>query len=108
MLNLEKLFVMNRKPRSNESTLGEAINRLLKAYRIDGKMKEMDIINGWEEMMGRAIALRTTNIYIHDGILHLSISSAVMRDELKFGKQVIIERVNQVAGDNFIKDVWFD
>jgi hypothetical protein len=108
MLNLEKLFAMSKKPRTNESTLGEAIERLLKAYRMDGKMREMDIINGWEEMMGKAIALRTTNIYIHDGILHLSISSSVMRDELQYGKQVIIERVNQVAGEAIIRDVWFD
>jgi hypothetical protein len=99
---------MNKKRHTNESTLGEAIERLLKAYRMDGKMREMDIINGWEEMMGKAIALRTTNIYVREGILHLSISSPVMRDELKFGKQVIIERVNQVAGEDFIKDVWFD
>ncbi len=97
-----------KKPRNNESTLGEAINRLLKAYRIDGKMQEMDIINGWEEMMGKAIALRTTNIYVRDGILHLSISSSVMRDELQYGKQVIIERVNQKAGTKLIRDVWFD
>lgn len=98
---------MNKKSRGNESTLGEAIQRLLKAYRIDGKMQELDVVSAWEEMMGKAIALRTTNIYIKDGILHLTISSSVMRDELKFGKQVIIERVNQKAGSKLIRDVWF-
>jgi len=99
---------MSDKRHKNESSLGEAINRLLRAYRLDDKMSEMDIINGWEEMMGRAIALRTTKIFIHDGMLHLTISSPVMRDELKYGKQVIIERVNQRAGKQIIKDVWFD
>jgi hypothetical protein len=97
----------NKKSRGNESSIGEAIDRLLKAYRLDGKMSEMDILNGWEEMMGRAIALRTTNMYITNGVLHLTISSSVMRDELKFGKQVIIERVNQKAGKALIRDVWF-
>lgn len=98
---------MSKKSRGNESSIGEAIDRLLKAYRLDGKMSEMDIINNWEEMMGRAIAIRTTNIYITSGVLHLTISSSVMRDELKFGKQVIIERVNQKAGKALIRDVWF-
>jgi hypothetical protein len=58
-------------------------------------------------MMGKAIAMRTTKIYIKEGVLHLTISSSVMRDELKFGKQVIIERVNQKAGSKLIRDVWF-
>jgi predicted nucleic acid-binding Zn ribbon protein len=98
---------MSKKAHGNETTLGEAINRLMKAYRLDGKLAEMEIVNHWEEMMGRAIALRTSNIYIQNGILHLSISSSVMQDELKFGKQVIIERVNQRAGHKLIKDVWF-
>lgn len=30
-----------------------------------------------------------------------------MRDELMHGKQVIIQRVNQKAGFEMIKDVWF-
>jgi len=98
---------MSKKARGNESTLGEAIERLLKAYRIDGKMQELDVVSAWEEMMGKAIAMRTTKIYIKEGILHLTISSSVMRDELKFGKQVIIERVNQKAGSKLIRDVWF-
>ena len=98
---------MSKKVRGNESTLGETIQRLLKAYRIDDKMNELDVVSGWEEMMGKAIALRTTKIYIKSGVLHLTISSAVMRDELKFGKQVIIERVNQKAGSKLIHDVWF-
>jgi predicted nucleic acid-binding Zn ribbon protein len=98
---------MNKKARGNESTLGEAIERLLKAYRMDGKMKELDVISSWEELMGKAIALRTTNIFIKEGILHLTISSSVMRDELKYGKQVIIERVNQKAGNKLIDDIWF-
>lgn len=98
---------MNKKARGNESTLGEAIERLLKAYRMDGKMKELDVISSWEELMGKAIALRTTNIFIKEGILHLTISSSVMRDELKYGKQVIIERVNQKAGTKLINDILF-
>jgi hypothetical protein len=33
--------------------------------------------------------------------------SAVMRDELSYGKQVIIQRINEKAGFDMIRDVWF-
>jgi hypothetical protein len=62
---------MSEKARNNrEGTIGEAIDRLLKAYRLTDKMVEMDVISAWEEMMGRAVSMRTTSLFIHDGVCH--------------------------------------
>ncbi len=97
-----------RERAGKENSLEEVINRLLRAYQLDGRMKEMDIISAWEEMMGKAVAHRTENIYIKNKILHLKLNSSVMRDELMHGKQVIIERVNQKAGEKIVLDVWFE
>ncbi|MDX1446450.1 DUF721 domain-containing protein [Lishizhenia sp.] len=90
-----------------EVTLGDAINKLLKAYKLDDKMAEMTIIDAWEEMMGKAVANRTEKMVIKNEVLYLTLNSSVMRDELMHGKQVIIQRVNQRAGFEMIKDVWF-
>lgn len=99
---------MNENKRtSNESTLGDLISKLMKAYQLDGKLKEIDVTSKWEEMMGRAVALRTKKISIRNKILYLEIDSSVMREELQYGKTVIIERVNDFAGFEMIKDVWF-
>lgn len=92
---------------SNEAPLKDVIDRWLKAYRLDGKMKELDIINAWPEMMGTAVAHRTKEISIRNGTLYLKMDSSVMRDELAHGKQVIIQRINEVAGFEIINDVWF-
>ena len=67
----------------------------------------MEVINKWEEMMGRAVSSRTKNIYIKNQVLHLTLDSSVMRDELMQGKSIIIQRVNEVAGCAIIRDVWF-
>jgi hypothetical protein len=39
--------------------------------------------------------------------MRLVIDSSVMREELLFGKQLIIERVNDFAGFEIINDIWF-
>jgi predicted nucleic acid-binding Zn ribbon protein len=96
-----------KKRNSGEQPLGDLIEKLLKAYQLDGKMKEFDVISKWEEMMGRAVAVRTKNIYIKNRILFLQIDSSIMREELKYGKSVIIQRVNEYAGKEIITDVWF-
>lgn len=98
---------MPRKNKNESEELGDVINRLLKAYRLDGKMKELDVLSAWEEMMGKAVAIRTTNLSIRNRVLYVTINSAVMRDELANAKQIIIERVNQKAGKAYIVDVWF-
>lgn len=99
---------MNENKRSaNQATVGELIEKLMKAYRLDGKLKEMDVLQAWGEMMGIAVANRTKNIQIKNKTLFLTMDSAVMRDELSYGKTVIIERVNQKAGFEMINDVFF-
>lgn len=96
-----------RKRISNQSSLGDVIDKLMKAYGLDGRMKELEVLNKWEEMMGRAVAVRTKNIFIRNQVLHLTLDSSVMRDELLQGKSIIIQRVNETAGCVMIRDVWF-
>ena len=92
---------------ANEAPLKDVIDRWLKAYGMDGKMKELDIIAAWPEMMGTAVAHRTKEITIRNGTLYLKLDSSVMRNELLNGKQVIILRINEKAGYAMIRDIWF-
>ena len=92
---------------SDEKPLGDIVGKIMKAYGLEKRMKEMDILKGWPEMMGIAVANRTTNLRINNRILYISMDSAVMREELLNGKQIILQRVNDFAGQIIIDDVWF-
>lgn len=92
---------------SNEAPLKEVIDRWLKAYKLDGKMKEIEVVNAWPELMGTAVAHRTKEITIRNKTLYLKMESSVMRDELAQGKSIIIQRVNEFAGFEIISDIWF-
>lgn len=95
------------KRNADEAPLKDVLDRWLKAYGLDGKMKELDVINAWPELMGVAVANRTTEIKIKNKKLFLKLGSSVMRDELLQGKSIIIQRVNEHAGFEIIDDVWF-
>ncbi len=92
---------------SNETPLAEVIDKLMKAYRLDGKLKELAVLEAWPEMMGIAVSNRTRGLFIKNKVLHIHLDSSVMRDELAHGKQIIIQRVNEKAGFEIIKDIWF-
>jgi hypothetical protein len=88
--------------------LGDIVEKLIKAYGLEDKMLEMSVIEAWPELMGKAVSYRTNQLYIRNRRLHIHLNSSVMREELLFGKQIIIERVNQFAGKSIIDDVWFE
>ena len=92
---------------AEEQPLKEVIDKFLKAYAWDGKMKEMEVIAAWPELMGVAVANRTKEIRIQNKKLFLTIDSSVMREELLLGKQIIIQRLNEYAGQEIINDIWF-
>lgn len=92
---------------SDEKPLGELVDKIMRAYGLEKRMKEMDVLNGWKEMMGIAVSNRTSDLRIVNRILYITMDSAVMREELHNGKQIILERVNQFAGSKIIDDVWF-
>ncbi|MEY4522310.1 MAG: hypothetical protein RIT10_1495 [Bacteroidota bacterium] len=96
-----------RKRSSNETPLKELIDKLMKAYQLDGKLNEMTVLEAWPEMMGIAVANRTVDLKIRNKTLYITMDSSVMRDELAHGKTIILHRVNEKAGYEMITDVWF-
>ncbi len=98
----------NENKRSGEfSPMKDIVDKLMRAYQLQGKLTELEVLDKWEEMMGKAVAYRTTKLTIRNKVLHIELNSSVMRDELLHGKQIILERVNQQAGFRIIEDIWF-
>jgi hypothetical protein len=95
------------KRNENEAPLGSIIDKLMKAYGFDRKLKELDVIEAWPELMGPAVAHRTKELKIRNKVLIVSMDSSVMKDELLHGKSIIIHRINEFAGFEMITDVWF-
>lgn len=91
--------------KSNEYTLKEAIEEMMKTYRLEGKVNEMKLLNGWEKIMGPAIAKYTRKIYIESRVLYVELNSAALRQELSFGRSKMVKLLNEEAGASVIDDV---
>lgn len=93
--------------KSNDAPLKDLVDRWVKAQGLEGKMKEMEVINAWPELMGIAVANRTKSLSIRNKTLYIKMDSSVMRDELLQGKSIIIHRINEFVGMQLIDDIWF-
>lgn len=70
-----------------------------------GKLSEINIINGWEKLVGALIAKNTSKIYFKNSKLFLHIDSAPLRTELNYQKSKLVDMVNKEAGEELITDV---
>jgi len=91
--------------RSKTISLAEAMKDYIKEMHLEGKLNEIGVINSWEETVGKAIASRTSKIFIKDQVLYVHLNSSVVRNELLMLRQALKEKINEKAGDEVIKDI---
>lgn len=93
--------------RSNTQSLSEVLKDFVQQNRMERKLKEVDIVQGWEDLLGSTIARYTRNIYIRNRILYVEITSAVVKNELFLMREEICRRINENAGDEMITRIVF-
>ena len=78
--------------RTNDKSLKDAIEQMLRVYKLKRKFDETSLIAFWPEMVGKSVANRTKNIYIRDRKLYIRLESSVIRHELVMIRSQIIEK----------------
>jgi len=93
--------------KTNDKYLKEALEQMLKVYKIKRRFDETAVIAHWPDFVGKAVANRTKEIYIHERKLFLRIESSVIKNELMLMRSQIIEKINSEAGDELILELVF-
>jgi predicted nucleic acid-binding Zn ribbon protein len=93
--------------RSKTISLAEAMQDYIKEMNLGEKLREVGIIDSWENTVGKAIASRTTRVYIKDGVLFVHLKSSIVRNELLMIREALREKINERAGGEVIKDIVF-
>jgi predicted nucleic acid-binding Zn ribbon protein len=90
-----------------ETTLKDAIDRLLNAYKLKPKLNEAKLTERWELIVGKMIEKHTRNLYIKNTKLYVKLDSSVVRQEMMYARTSIIEKVNSELGGKYIDDIIF-
>lgn len=90
---------------TNESSLGDVIKELLKDYRLDSKLKEINIEQSWEDVVGKMISNDTRDIHMEKGVLFVRVQSSVIRNELAYAADKIKDELNRMAGEVLIEKI---
>jgi len=91
--------------RNKTITLGEALNDLINEYKLASGLKEAAVLNIWESVAGRVITARTKRTYVRDGVLHIYLTSSVVKNELMMLRDALKSQINSRAGEEVIRDI---
>ncbi|WP_423148588.1 DUF721 domain-containing protein [Rubrolithibacter danxiaensis] len=93
--------------RTNDQSIKEAIEQMLKVYKLKRKFDETSLIALWPEMMGKAVANRTKQLYIRERKLFIRLESSVIKSELLMIRSQILDKLNEKAGSHVLDEIVF-
>lgn len=90
---------------NNENTIGDVLKHIIKENRLQPGMDQISVKEAWKSLMGNGVNSYTKSVVLKGTILYVELSSAVLREELSFGKSKIIAMLNDELRRDLIKEV---
>ncbi|MES2837933.1 MAG: DUF721 domain-containing protein [Bacteroidota bacterium] len=91
--------------RDNDQSLKQVITQMLKAYGLQDKLHETEIINAWRTQFGKVVNNHTTDLYIKGKTLFAHIDSPSLRQELFYNRTKMVEVLNNEVGHEVIVEI---
>lgn len=89
----------------NYLSLGDAIQAFLEKNGIKDDTEIQQVINSWEQLMGKPISQNTEKIWFSRDTLFIQMKSPVWKNELQLARKKIVEMINKRVGRELVKEV---
>ena len=86
-------------------SIGEALNLLLDKSKWKPKVHELRMQQEWEEIVGKTISKYTRNVVLNGETLTIYTDVAAIKQELYFGKQQLIVRINEYFSERVVSEI---
>lgn len=90
--------------RTNENlSISDALKEFVTENRLEKGLDKVNVADAWAKLMGNGVNNYTTAVQLERDTLYIQLSSSVLREELSYGKQKIINMLNDELGKTVIK-----
>lgn len=90
---------------SNESSISEVLKEFIIANKLENGMDKIDVEQAWKSLMGNGVNSYTQEVILKGSTLYVKLTSAVLREELSYGKQKIIAMLNEELRKEVVKEI---
>ena len=90
--------------RNNEHiSISDALKEFVESNKLEKGLNKVNVADAWANLMGNGVNNYTTSVNLERDTLYIQLSSSVLREELSYGKEKIINMLNEELGKNIIK-----
>jgi len=90
---------------NNESSVGDVLKEIIQSNKLQPGIDQVAVKEAWKNLMGNGVNNYTRNVMLKGYTLYVELSSAVLREELSYGKDKIIAMINKELDREVVKDV---
>ncbi len=93
------------KKRANDSLIGEVLKDIIAKNNLQPGMDDVAVRQAWKTLMGNGVNTYTRHIVLKGATLYVELTSAVLREELSYGRHKIISMINEELGREVVREV---
>lgn len=91
--------------RTEAKCIKDIIDAAINESGLESTFDEQKLCYLWPEVVGQSINRYTTRRYVENGVLHVYLSSAALKNELQFHRGRLMESLNKMVGSNVITNI---
>lgn len=90
---------------SNQSSIGDILKEIIQVNHLEKGLNQISVADAWKNLMGNGVNNYTKDVILKGSTLYVQLTSAVLRQELSYGKDKIIKMINEELGSEIVKEV---
>jgi hypothetical protein len=90
---------------NEEHSMQDILKEFIQVNKLDAGMDKIDVEQAWKNLMGNGVNNYTEEVLLKRDTLYVKLSSAVLRNELSYGKDKIIKMINEEMGKEVVKSL---
>ena len=95
--------------RNNEHlSIQDALKEFVETNKLEKGLNKVNVADAWAKLMGNGVNNYTNSVSLERETLYVQLSSSVLREELSYGKEKIINMLNEELGKIIIKKLILD
>ncbi len=91
--------------RSEPLRVDEIIEKMVTATGLRPQFQAHSIENVWPDVVGKHINAFTSRVYVRERTLHVHITSAPLKEELGYMRELLVKQLNRAAGADVINNI---
>lgn len=91
------------KRNNDHISIGDALKEFVETNHLETGLNKVNVADAWEKLMGNGVNHYTNSVQLERNTLYVQLSSSVLREELGYGKEKIINLLNEELGKDLIK-----